>query len=642
MRLGKRLAAAGAGALMMALAVGGGMAAAQGRATGGAADGPGKAVFDRNCAACHANPDPGSRAPALAALHRLSAGAIHTALTTGVMRAQGSALSTQEMTDVVAYLAAPEATAAGGDTAWIDSHRCAADARSVDLSPAATVPSWGVDAENTRRLSAARAKLATADLGRLEVAWAFAMPRTSGLRAQGVTVGHTLFYSATQAGMLLALDTRTGCVKWAVKPPSPIRTSLAYGRLGAKGPLALVGGDDGGQIQAIDPRDGRPIWRADPRRDKTAPLTGSPQIAGGRIIVPISGFDVAAAGSPKFECCKVHGAVAALDAATGKVLWTFDTMPDARPLGVSNAAGTPVYGPSGAPIWNSPSVDLKRGLVFAGTGENTSPPATETSDSVIAIDLATGKAKWVRQALKNDVWNMSCPQGRDSGGKPGPNCFFYDTTQSVLRDHDFGAGPIVFRGRGGRDVILAGQKSGDVWALDPDSGKVLWRRKFGPGTALGGVHWGIATDGVRVFAPISDPWVKPDESAAGLHAIDVATGKVAWEWKASPDCGGGRDKRVMGCAFHYGLSAAPLVIDGAVLAGSLDGKLWVFDAATGKVLGVHDTARSFETVNGLAGTGGAIDASAVFAGDGMVFVNSGYGQFNQQPGNVLIAFRPKR
>ena len=79
---------------------------------------------------------------------------------------------------------------------------------------------------------------------------------------------------------------------------------------------------------------------------------------------------------------------------------------------------------------------------------------------------------------------------------------------------------------GGRTLVLAGQKSGDVWAVQSGDGKVVWRHQFGKGTALGGVHWGIATDGVRVFAPISDPNVPEPLNAAGLYAIDIASGKV--------------------------------------------------------------------------------------------------------------------
>ena len=213
----------------------------------------------------------------------------------------------------------------------------------------------------------------------------------------------------------------------------------------------------------------------------------------------------------------------------------------------------------------------------------------------------------------------------------------------MLLDHDFGAGPLIFRGKKGKDVILGGQKSGDVWALDAATGKVLWRQQFGKGSPLGGVHWGIATDGVRVFAPISDPNVPEGQSASGMHAVDVATGKVAWQWRSAPDCTGARARLTTVCGGRHGLSAAPLVIDGALLAGSLDGRLWVFDAATGKVLHMVDTATTaYQPVNRIPGAGGSIDAAGLFAGDGMVFVNSGYASFGQAGGNVLVALRPKR
>ncbi|WP_411286520.1 PQQ-binding-like beta-propeller repeat protein [Phenylobacterium sp.] len=636
------LAAAALAALLAGASLGG-VALAQGqpRAEADAAPHPGKDVYDQACAMCHAAPDPTTRTPTLAGLKRMSAAAIQAALTTGVMKSQGAALEPRQLRDVVAYLAAPEGPVG---TAWIEAAMCPADRRAVDLSAKLALAGWGVDPESTRRMSAAQAGLSTRDLANLEVAWALPLPRTSALRSQGVIVGSTLFYAATQASTLLALDTRTGCIKWAVPTTSSIRTSLAFGPLGKGGPLAVIGGDSGGHIQARDPRDGKLIWRVDPRHDKTVPLTGSPILYGDRIIVPISASDVAAAMRPTHECCKSHGAVAAMDAATGKVLWTYHTMEDAKPLGRKNSQGVEMYGPSGAPIWSTPSVDARRGLVFAATGENTSPPATATSDAIVAIDMATGKPKWTFQALADDIWNMSCPIGRGADGtRPtGANCFFAADGKSVLLDHDFGAGPVIFRRPGGRDVILGGQKSGDVWALDAATGKQLWHQKFGEGTALGGVHWGIATDGVRVFAPISDPGVPEPKSASGMHAVNVATGKIAWQWRAKPDCGNGREARVVGCTQKFGLSAAPLVIDGAVLAGALDGRLWVFDAARGKVLAVHDTARAFPDANGQKAVGGSIDATGVFAGAGMVFVNSGYGSFNQTPGNVLVAFRPKR
>ncbi len=631
---------AGGGAVVAALAITGfglgGLAQAQ---SPDEPPHPGKAVYDAFCAACHNAPEAGSRAAPVGSLRTMSAQTLNAALTTGVMKPVGDGLDREQLRAVVAYLAKPEAPIG---TAWLDGNRCAD--KTVDLSAKAAQTSFGVDHDNSRRMSAAQAGLKTADLAKLEVAWTFAMPRTSGLRGSGVVVGSTVFYPAGQAGHVVALDTKTGCVKWATATPSQVRNSLAYGQLGKGGPMGLVGSEASGNLIALDAATGKILWRADPRHDKTAPLSGSALIHDGKIIVPISGSDVGAAMRPVYECCKGHGAVAAVDARDGKVLWTWHTMEDAKPLGRKTSAGAAAYGPSGAPVWSSPSVDVKTGTVYASTGENTSPPATKTSDAIVAMDLATGKEKWVFQALANDVWNMSCPVGSPTAqGRPvGPNCYFAGEG-SVLLDHDFGAGPLIFRGRKGKDVILGGQKSGDVWALDPATGKVLWRQQFGKGTPLGGVHWGIATDGVRVFAPISDPNVPKDQSAAGMHAVDVATGKVAWQWRSAPDCTGARARLTTVCGGRHGLSAAPLVIDGALLAGSLDGRLWVFEAATGKVLHMVDTAATaYQPVNKIPGAGGSIDAAGLFAGDGMVFVNSGYASFGQAGGNVLVALRPKR
>ena len=638
MRSWKQLSLSGFMAMALALAglASGNPAQAQ---TTDEAPHPGRAVYETYCAACHNAPPVGDRAPPVASLRRMNAQVLMSAMTTGVMKPIGDGLDRRQLRDVVAYLAPPEAPVG---TAWLDGNMCVASKRAVDLSAKPAQVGFGVDTDNSRAMTAVQAGLSGRDAANLEVAWAFAMPKTSGLRGQGVVVGSTLFYPAGQAGYMLALDTQTGCVKWATATPANLRGSMAYGRLGSKGPWGLVGGDASGNLTAFDAATGKIVWRADPRHDKSVPISGTPLFAGDRIVVPISSGDVGAAMRPTHPCCKSHGAVAAVESATGKVLWTWHTMEDAKPLNRKNSAGADLFGPSGAPIWSSPSVDLKKGVVYASTGENTSPPATGTSDALVALDLTTGKQKWLFQALANDVWNMSCPVGPPApGGRPtGPNCFFVNEG-SVLLDHDFGGGPVIWRGKG-RELILAGQKSGDVWAVQSSDGKVVWRHQFGKGSALGGVHWGIATDGVRVFAPISDPNVPEPLNAAGLYAIDIASGKVAWSWRATADCGNGRQARVPICAGKFGLSAPPLVVDGAVIAGSLDGRLHVFDGKSGKLMSTHDTAQPFQTVNGFKGAGGSIDAAGPFAGDGMVFVGSGYASFGQAGGNVLVAYRPKR
>jgi len=627
----------GGGALASALVVAGlGVGElAQAQATDEAPP-PGKAVYDQFCAACHNAPPAGDRAPPVASLRKMSAQTITTALTTGVMKPIGDGLDRRQLRDVVSYLAAPEGPSGTG---WIDDNRCGPERQAVDLTAKPAQIGYGVDHDNSRSMTAAQAGLSGKQLANLEVAWSFVMPRTSGLRGQGVVVGNTLFYPAGQAGYVVALDTQTGCVKWAT--PGGVRASLAYGQLGKDGPWAVVGGDGAGNLIAFEAKTGKVAWKVDPRHDKSVPLSGTPVFAGDKIVVPISAIDVANSMRETFACCKAHGAVALVNAADGKVLWTWHTMPDAQPLGRKNAKGIDVYGPSGAPIWSSPSVDLKAGVVYTATGENTSPPATGTSDSLIAIDLSTGKQKWGFQALANDVWNMSCPIGSPTGGRPpGANCFFA-AEGSVLRDHDFGGGPVIWRGKG-KSLILGGQKSGDVWALDAKTGKQVWHHQFGKGTALGGVHWGLAADAKYVFAPIADPGVPEADNAAGLYAIDVASGKVAWSWKAAADCANGRKARVPTCDSKFGISAPPLVVDGTVVAGGLDGRVYVFEAASGKLLSSFDTAVPFTGVNKVTGAGGSIDAAGPFAGAGMLFISSGYASFGQQAGNALVAYRPKK
>jgi polyvinyl alcohol dehydrogenase (cytochrome) len=203
---------------------------------------------------------------------------------------------------------------------------------------------------------------------------------------------------------------------------------------------------------------------------------------------------------------------------------------------------------------------------------------------------------------------------------------------------------MIVTGAGGKDLILAGQKSGDTWALDAQTGKLVWNVRFGEGTWLGGVHWGLSTDGERLFAPINDPLfdAAPTSRHPGVFAVDIQTGHRSWGFHAKPSCAGERGKAVVNCASKYGFSAAPLTVDGAVIAATLGGEVVIFDGETGDVLNTLDTIGSHKTTNGIAGKGGSIDSHAISAGAGMIFINSGYSLFDQTPGNVLIAYKPKR
>jgi len=365
--------------------------------------------------------------------------------------------------------------------------------------------------------------------------------------------------------------------------------------------------------------------------------TGTPLLYKDRVYAPISQYEITIGGNDKYACCKTHGAVSALDAATGKIIWTAHTMEEAQPVR-DRGDGQMLFGPSGAPIWNSPAIDEKRGVLYVGTGEATSEPAAKTTDAILAIDLKDGSIRWSFQATANDIFLGGC----GVRGK-GLNC----AKDTVARDVDFGASLILAQRANGADILLAGQKSGTLWALDPDNeGKLVWRQDFGDGSPLGGIHWGIAYDGTHVFAPINRASGMRGDAATtqkpGIHAVNADDGSVAWTFAAEPDCGGDRQARVKNCGSNIGLSAAPAVIDGAVVAGSLDGFLRVFDAQSGEVLFKFDTAQKFTTLNGVAANGGAIDGASITAAGGYLFVNSGYGMFGQPPGNVFLAFRPRK
>lgn len=525
---------------------------------------------------------------------------------------------------------AQEPASNGGVEDWVEASMCSADNRAVDLGQAPSFTFTEADGNNPRHIDAAQAGLSTADMANLELAWAIAFPATSGMRAAPVIIGSTIFYAATDANRVFALDTESGCAKWVYNAESRLRSSLAYAVVYGVG--TLVFGDQGGMVYALNAESGEPIWvESGQATDNEAMITGTPVIHEDRVIVPLSGSGVITGGNPRYECCENHGAVTALDIRSGEKLWEYHTMPAAEYTGAVSSTGVRQRGPSGAPIWTTPTIDAERGQIYVTTGENTSHPTTGTSDAVIALDLETGEEVWVFQALANDMWNFGCSAG-------GPNCIILADTNSV--DFDFG-GPAILVETDGRELLIAGQKSGDLWALDPDTSEVVWNQREGEGTALGGNHWGIATDSERAFMTINDPGNMSGNARPGLFTYFTGSGEPSWFYEVQPDCGAHRSDRLRRCESLYGFSATPLSVDGAVITGGLDGRLFIFNSDTGELLFQYDTAVDFETVNGVEGYGGSIESHSIAAGSGMVFVGSGYGQFSQVPGNVLLAFKPK-
>jgi polyvinyl alcohol dehydrogenase (cytochrome) len=624
------------------------------------AEHPGKAIYDRACAACHNNPE-ATKAPAVETLRRMRFQNLSYTLTHGKMQAQAASLSDSERISLIEYLV-------GHDTAndqWIAEFMCPPERKSVNTKDAAIVAGFGFDQHNHRHLTAIQSGLSTNDLRELDLAWAIAFPQATNMRSQPAILGTTMFLPVADNSRLFAIDIAgPPCLKWVYQNDVPLRTGAALGVLPKSATNkserhVVVFSDLGVNVHMVDAVTGERIWKQNVALYPYSLLTGVPAMHDGRVYVPISAFEINLGADNAHECCKSHGAVTALDGASGKSIWTAHTMPDAKEIR-DRGDGQKIWGPSGAPIWNSPAIDAKRGLLYVGTGEATSEPAHANTDAILAIDLKDGSIRWSFQAVANDIFLTGCMMRRpanantrtnEPGNRRAPsqrpqgeqfNC----PQETVSRDADFGASMMLITRADGKDLVLGGQKSGTVWALDPDTGKLIWRQDFGRGSPLGGIHWGIAFDGQRVFAPINRPGQPAGNSndavlKPGIHALDVSDGSVLWSFITKSDCSGDRKSRMRGCEGSIGLSGAPTVIDGAVLQGSLDGFLRAFGVNTGELLFKYDTARSFTTANGVEGNGGSIDNATIVAANGYVFVQSGYGLFGGTPGNVLLAFKPK-
>ena len=585
----------------------------------------GAALFNSNCAACHSSGDP--RTPTVAALRQRTPDQVLQALTTGPMREQGAKLSDAERRAIAQYLGAAAAattTAAASAPAPAAGRCTTTPAFDPGVGPSWT--GWSVDTTNTRFQPAAQAGITAEQTPKLVLKWAFGFPNANSARALPTIAGGRVFVGSI-SGTVYALDAKSGCTIWTYQAKAGVRTGVVIGRPGGSGRYAAYFGDGKANAYAVDAATGAEIWTRAVDDHRAANITGTPTLYEGRLYVPVSSIEEATGASPTYECCSFRGSVVALDAATGSLVWkTYTIAAEAKPIG-KNAGGVTRWGPSGAGVWSAPTIDAKRHLVYAATGNMYTEPQQATSDAIMAFDLDTGAVKWTAQVTDKDVFIVGC--GGPLGGAVGPNC---PTPSELGPDFDFGQSPMLVTLRGGRDILVAGQKSGLGWAFDPDKrGAVLWQYRAGKGSALGGLEWGSATDGENAYFAVSD--VLGSTQPGGLHAVKLASGERAWMAPppATPKCGAAR-----GC--NAAILAAITVIPGVVFTGANDGAIRAFATTDGSLLWEYDTNRDFETVNGVAAKGASINGPGPTVAGGMLFINSGYGGLGGRAGNVLLAF----
>ena len=599
------------------------------------AQSPGEALYKAYCAACH-DSGFGGRAPMRAALGSMSANRIYASMNTGVMMSQAGLVPMPQRQLIAEFLSGKALSNAieRADKIAPSAFCAGAPGRPIAADPWSKPHwnGWGNGDENHRFQPGPMAKLAAGDVGKLKLKWAFAYPGDVMAYAQPTVVGGRIFVGSA-GRRVYSLDAKSGCVYWAYQAEAFVRSAVVMENNTA------YFGDGKGFVYGVNASTGVEIWKTRVETHSEARITGAVKFFNDRIFVPVSSFEEGAGANPMYECCTFRGSVVALDAKSGKMIWKTHTIDEESKPVKKNAAGTQLRGPSGGAVWASPTIDSKAKVLYASTGDNYSEPAAGMTDSIIAMDLDTGKVVWFRQMTTGDVWNLACGMGLKSLGVDEMNCPDKDSP-----DSDFGSSPVLVNLPGGKRALIAGQKSGAVYALDPDqSGKTIWQTKLGKGGKVGGVQWGPAADNEKAYVAISDAGVQfaPDEKAGmattldpkvggGLFALRLTDGEKVWYTKPG-ECG---DRRPCSPAQSNAVTAIP----GVVFSGSLDGHFRAYSTKDGKLLWDFDTFREFRAVNGVPARGGGIDGPGATVVDGIVYVNSGYAFTGGAPGNVLLAF----
>jgi polyvinyl alcohol dehydrogenase (cytochrome) len=582
------------------------------------------ALYQTFCATCHESSGD-TRVPSREVLRQMSPEQILSALEKGSMVAVGNERSRAERRALAEYLSEKKF---GGDPhiAIPPSAYCSAAVNaSARNASGASWNGWGVTTANTRFQPGDAAGLAAGDLSRLKLKWAFGFPGAKSASSQPVVFGGRVYISSWE-GDVYALDAKTGCIHWMMETEAGVRSAVSIGPGSAGNPVVYFG-DLAANAYAVDAASGKLLWKTKVDAYPLARITGSPALHAGRLYVPVAAREESMAADPKYVCCRFRGSVVALDAATGAQVWKTFTIAEAARETKKTSAGVQSWGPSGAAVWVAPTIDAKRNALYVGTGNSYSAPVAPMSDAIVAMDLTSGKILWSRQITPNDTWNGSCP----ATARDHANCADQDAP-----DYDFASSPILVEPKGGKPMLIAGQKSGVLYALDPDrQGATLWEQRVGIGGTSGGIMWGSAVDGDRVYAALSDSRrigrVTDPHYGGGLAAVELKTGLLLWK-TPHPDCG---TRKPCGKV----QAAAVTAIPGVVFSGSVDGNLRAYSANDGKTLWEYNTAREFKTVNGIPAKGGSMSNGGVAVVDGMLYTNSGYSHHSGiMPGNVFLAF----
>jgi len=606
-------------------------------------------AFRAHCEVCHGTM---ASAPSIAMLRKMSPERIYQALTTGAMRnqAQEAKLTDADMRDIAAWMGGRKLEAPQDDAQKMP-NGCPGNAplTARDLTALPAWNGWSNDLFNARFQPGKSAGLSPAGVVRLQLKWAFALPSAASVYGQPTIAGGRVFVSG-DSGYVYSLDAATGCVYWSFQAQSGVASAVEIEqRPGHPNQLVAYFGDIRGNVYAVDTNNGELVWKTPVDPHPLSRIRGGVKFYNGRLYVPVTSLEEVESGSYNYKCCTFRGMVVALNAENGKELWKTYTIPDA-PSERKTADGKSYFGPSGAGVWGSTMVDPKRKAIYVSTGNGFSEPETGRSDAVMALDMDTGKVLWAEQDEPGDIWHGGCPAGPPAAGlglpprsapryadpnraangrggrgpapaqRPALPADYYCPPSDTNPDWDFSAGVMLANLPNGKSLLIVGQKSGMVWAHDPDrKGALVWKSDI----SRGEIDFGGAMDEENAYFAMR---------GGAVVAMRLSDGLERWATYVPPQ------ESMRG---HAGISAAVTVIPGVVFAAGLDGVLHAFSTFDGRQLWAYDTTQQVKTVNGLVASGGSIGSAGATVAGGMVMVTSGYTGFQQgQPGNLLLAFGP--
>lgn len=569
-------------------------------------------LFEQSCMTCHGNAAI-EKAPDPSVLRQMSPESVYKALTTGAMAPQAAHLSDDQKRMIAEYLGGRNIVEGSGDAARM-ANKCPSNPPITSLSATPTWNGWSADAGNGRFQTAIAAGIEANQVPRLKLKWAFGFPGATAVYGQPSVAAGRVFVGVN-TGYVYSLDAATGCVYWSFEAQSGVRNAISVGEVKSGGltKYAAYFGDVRANVYAVDATTGALLWKTHVEENGLAGITGTPALYERRLYVPVSSREEAAGVLESYSCCTFRGSVVALSSDTGREIWKTYIIPDQPKRVRKNSKGTQLYSPSGGAIWDTPTIDAPHHTLYIGTGNNYTEPTTDTTDSVMAMNMDSGKVLWWVQDTPKDAWI---------------GCGIYGTSDNCPKelgpDYDFGASPILRTLPNGHRVLVAAQKSGMVWAHDPDrKGAVLWKTQIVDKLALGEITFGGAADDENAYFGVR---------SGAVVALKLSSGERVWFTRLSGDP---RTDPTAALGQNAALSAIP----GAVFSGSYDGMLRALASDTGRVLWEYNMLNEVESVNGVAAKGGSMGGPGPTVAGGMLFAGSGYVFGTRgRPGNALLVF----